>query len=63
MTRGFKWIKTGVLEEDGKKKAYVVFPQTKDVAHAINEYKSDKFLKEYTSNFRELKSLFSGLIK
>jgi Domain of unknown function (DUF5659) len=52
-----------VLVEDGKKKAYVVFPQTKEVAQAINEYKKDVFLKEYASNFRELKSLFSELIK
>ncbi|WP_416731356.1 DUF5659 domain-containing protein [Fictibacillus sp. JL2B1089] len=61
MTRGFKWIETGVLEEDGKKKAYLVFEECKEVAQAIREYKKDQFLKEYASNFKELKSLFNDL--
>lgn len=51
-----------MIEEDGKKKAYLVFEESKEVSDAINEYKKDKFLKEYASNFKELKKLFSELI-
>ncbi|MGM0807499.1 MAG: DUF5659 domain-containing protein [Bacillota bacterium] len=61
ITRGFNYKSTGVLVEDGKEKCYLVFDQTAEVAKAISEYKNDKFLKEYGSNFKKLKTLFNQI--
>jgi Domain of unknown function (DUF5659) len=63
LAKGFKYEKTGVLENEGRKSLYLVFEETPEIAEAIKDYKNDKFLKEFGSNFKKLKTLFYQIRK